>query len=266
MPVELLEYQLLLPAFALVLARVAGLVLAVPMLASSQIPPIVKAWLAVTLALMTFPAVFDTLPTSLTLGQAAAGMAGEFIFGEILGLGAGIAFFAAQVAGKIVSHQSGMALGVVFNPLFDDESTALDQVWFFGTLMIFLALRGHLAVAQVLLDSFRHVPPLYVVLDGDLADFFIGALRGVFDMAVRLSGPAVLALLLTSLIMGFLTKTMPQLNILSVGFAVKIATALFFAGLTLAYSDEMVGDAIFDWLGELGFVIESMSRRVTYAG
>ena len=69
MPVELLRFEMLLPAFALVLARVAGLVLAVPMLSSSQIPVIVKVWLVVTLSLMTFPAVAEYLPASLTPGQ-----------------------------------------------------------------------------------------------------------------------------------------------------------------------------------------------------
>ena len=74
LPLELLRYEMLLPAFALVLARVAGLVLAVPMFTSQEIPTIVKAWLAVTLALMVFPVVAPLVPHDLTLGRAAAGM------------------------------------------------------------------------------------------------------------------------------------------------------------------------------------------------
>ena len=58
MPFELLRFEMLLPAFGLVLARVAGLVFAVPMFSSRQIPRIVKVWLTVTISLMTLPATW----------------------------------------------------------------------------------------------------------------------------------------------------------------------------------------------------------------
>ncbi|MCG8406208.1 MAG: flagellar biosynthetic protein FliR [Phycisphaerales bacterium] len=264
MPVELLRFEMLLPAFALVLARVAGLVLAVPMLSSSQIPVIVKVWLVVTLSLMTFPAVAEYLPASLTPGQAVAGMVGEFVVGEIVGFGAGLVFFAAQVGGKIISHQSGMALGTVFNPIFDAEATALDQIWFFTTLLIFLGLRGHLAVVSVLLDSFETVPPMMAKFDGTVADFAVGILRSMFELALRLAGPAIVALLLSSLVMGFLTRTMPQLNILSVGFSVKIAAALSVVALTIAYSQDVIEDALFGSLGQIGLLFEGISERLIH--
>jgi len=57
---------MLLPAFCLVVARVSGIVLGVPMLASKQIPRVVKVWFVVTLSLMVFPLVAQTLPQSLT--------------------------------------------------------------------------------------------------------------------------------------------------------------------------------------------------------
>ncbi len=266
MPLELLRFEMLLPAFGLVVARVAGLVMAVPMLTSRQIPRIVKAWLVVTLGLLVFPVVAPELPRSLTLGQAAVGMVGEFIVGEVLGLGAGLVFLAAQVAGKVVSHQSGMALGQAYNPVMEAPSTVLDQVWFLGVLMFFLALRGHLAVVEVLLDSFKQVPPMMMVFDGALEEFVIGILRGAFDMALRMSGPVILALLLTSLIMGFLTKTMPQLNILSVGFSFKIATALFVLGMVVTFSDDLVADGMADGLDQVGLLFEHVSKTVIHGG
>lgn len=266
MPIELLRFDMLLPAFGLVLARVAGLVLAVPMLSSRQLPLAVKVWLIVTLSLMAFPVVTPHLPGSLTLGHAAAGMVGEFVIGEILGFGAGMVFFAAQVGGKIVSHQSGMALGTVFNPVFDAESTALDQVWFFTTLMIFLGLRGHIAVITVLLGSFETVPPMMARFDGTLAEFAVGIMRSMFELALRFAGPAIAALLLTSLVMGFLTKTMPQLNILSVGFSLKIAAALSAVALTIIYSQDMVEDALFKGLDDVGLLFERMSEQLIHGG
>lgn len=260
----LLKFDMLLPAFGLVLARMSGMMLAVPMLASAQVPRMVKVFLAATLSLMVFPIVASKLPQSLTLTQAAVGMIGEFIIGDILGLAAGMVFFAAQIAGKIVSHQSGFALGQVFNPLFDEEFTVLDQVWFFAAFMFFLALRGHVAVVQLVLRSFDRVPPMTLGADPELGDFAVNMARSMFDIALRLSGPTVLALLLASLVMGFLTKTMPQVNVLSVGFTLKIIIALALMGVTIATSDGVMTRAMGDALDSVGRLFESLSERVTH--
>lgn len=263
LPLELLRYELLLPAFALVLARVAGLVLAVPMLTSQEIPSVVKAWLVVTLSLMVFPAVSPLLSTQLTLSQVATGMVGEFIIGEVLGLAVGMIFMAVQIAGKMISHQSGMSMGESYNPIMDESSTVLDQVWFFAVLMFFLALRGHVAVVTSLLGSFERVPPMMATMDVALLDCVMGLLRSMFDIALRLCGPVVLALLLTSLILGFLTKTMPQLNVLSVGFAFKVAATLFMLAITLPLSEGIVADGLADGFDHLGRLFEQMAERVS---
>ncbi len=260
---ELIRYEIMLPAFALVVARMSGILLAVPMFASNQIPRMTRILLVAVLSLMAFPVVSSKIPTGLTFGQAGAGMVGEFVVGEILGLAAGSVFFAAQIAGKIVSHQSGFALGQVFNPLFDEEFTVLDQLWFFVAFMFFLALRGHVAVIMLVLRSFEHVPPMTFLVDQSVADFAVGMTRSMFDVALRLSGPTVLALLLASLVMGFLTKTMPQLNVISVGFAFKIFIALVLVAITINSSDALMTRSLADGLDQAGQLFEHLAEAAT---
>ena len=262
MPLELLRIEMLLPAFALVMARIAGMVLAVPMFSNAQIPAMLKALLIATISLMVFPIVLPTLPSSLSLGQVAAGGVIEFIIGELLGMAVGVVLYAAQMAGTVVSHQAGISLGQVFNPLLDEETTVLDQVWFFSVLMLFLAFRGHIAVVNVILSSFKQVPPLMMAIDGSIADLVVGLLRSMFEIAMRLCGPAILALLLSSLVLGFLTKTMPQLNILSVGFAAKVAIALIVVAITMQTSGNLVVDTLSSSLDQAGLFLEHASTGV----
>lgn len=266
MPFELLRYQMLLPAFGLVLARVAGLVMATPMFSSRQIPNAIKIWLVATISLMAFPVVHPYLPTDVTLATAATGMIGEFMIGHLLGFSAAIVFYAAQTGGSIISHQAGMALGSVFNPIFNDESTALDQVWFFTVTAVFLLVRGHIAVIMVLLSSFRNVPPLLANFDGSMGDLLIAMMSDMFELAMRLAGPTILTLFITSLLMGFLTKTMPQLNVLSVGFSLKIAAALFVAAITIGFAEDMIVDAIGSSLDQVGTFFETASTALIRGG
>lgn len=260
----LLRFELLLPAFALVLARMTGVVIATPMMSSAQVPRLVKVLLVVTLSLMAFPVVASKLPHSLSLTAVTVGLAGEFLIGEILGLAAGLVFYGAQMAGKIVSHQAGFALGEVFNPLFDEEFTVLDQMWFFAAFMFFLALRGHVAVVTLVLKSFDQVPPMMLCADGSLGDFGVGIAQSAFEIALRLSGPAVVALMLTSLVMGFLTKTMPQMNVLSVGFSLKIVIGILLVGVTIGFSDGLMSRSLTEGLDRAGEVMERMSESILH--
>lgn len=257
MPFDLLQYQLLLPSFGLVLARVSGLVLGAPMFSSQQFPARAKVLLIAAISLMAFPAVRPTLPEDVTFAMAIPGMVGEFVIGHLLGFAAATVFFAAQIGGKLISHQSGMALGTVFNPVFNEESTVLDQIWFFTAMAIFLAVRGHVAVVMVLLNSFEHVPPMLATFDGSMGDLAIAIMRDMFELGMRLSGPAVMTLFLTSLLMGFLTKTMPQLNILSVGFSLKIAAALFAAAITIGFTADVFTEAAADSLDQIGLYFQN---------
>jgi flagellar biosynthetic protein FliR len=191
-------------------------------------------------------------------------MGGEFLIGELLGLAAGLVFFGAQMAGKIVSHQAGFALGEVFNPLFDEEFTVLDQLWFFAAFMLFLSLRGHIAVITLVLRSFELVPPMMFQMNGSFEQFGTGLARSAFEIAMRLAGPAVLALMLTSLVLGFFTKTMPQMNILSVGFTLKVVIGLLIMALTITFSEGVITKAMTDGLDQAGLLMQSMAEGIVH--
>ncbi|QDV89176.1 flagellar biosynthesis protein FliR [Phycisphaerae bacterium RAS2] len=266
MPLSLLQLEMLLPAFMMVLARTAGAVVAVPMFSNAQIPAMVKVLLAVTLGFVAFPVVMPMLPTDVSLTQAATGLASEFLIGELLGLAAGAALFAAQMAGNVVSQQAGLSLGQVFNPMLDEETTVLDQLWFFGALMFFFAFRGHLAVVSALLGSFELVPPMSITFDAGLLDVAAGLATSMFEATLRLAGPSVLALLATSLVLGFLTKTMPQLNILSVGFAFKVAVGLVAVAATMACSGNLIADTAAESLDSVGRYWQVAAEGLTRGG
>ncbi|MEE8170396.1 MAG: flagellar biosynthetic protein FliR, partial [Phycisphaerae bacterium] len=225
MPTELMTFSMLLPAWLLVVARVAGLVLAVPMFSSSAVPTQFRVMLVIAIAAMVFPVVLPKLHLQLGFGQLVAGIAGELLIGVILGLGASVVFLAAQLGGQFVAQQAGLSLGAVFNPVFEANTTALQQVWFFVMMAAFIALGGDRAVLSILLSSFDLVPPLLFGdgLRGDAADAllpFAVTGRGLTcELAVRLAGPALVGLLLSSAAIGFLVRTMPQFNVLMIGFS-----------------------------------------------
>jgi len=263
---ELLQLEMLLPGFALVLARMSGIMISAPMFSSSQIPTQFKVAMAFALALLAYPVVAVTLPGKLTLAQAAVGCVGELMIGEIIGLGVGLVFFAASLAGSMVSHQAGLTFGEVVNPVFDSETSVLDQIWFFAALMLFLAIGGHLILVKTVLDSFRQVPPMSAWADESLADHLSALLQCLFETALRLAGPAIVALLLALLALGVLSRTMPQFNLMNVGFSFKIALAMFVVAVSISSADDLMVHTIQDGFARVGDILTAMGRRAANAG
>lgn len=240
MPLNLFEIYGLLPAFLLVLFRVSGIVLATPLFSAAVLPARVKVLLSAAIALAVFPLVRSSVTVQLTVSSALAGMVGELMIGLFVGLSVTLMMLGVQVAAQVVSYQAGIALGQAFNPMLDDESTVIAQLYFLVAMMVFLAVGGHRAVVVAVLDSFQSVPPLQFQVTEDLVAFLVDLLTACCTMAIRVAAPVILALMLAFMTLGFISKTVPQLNILTVGFPIKIAMALLLMALTMMSLEDVL--------------------------
>ena len=265
-------FPLLLPALVLVLARAAALVLAVPVFSNVSMPDFFRVMLALALTALMFPLALSHLPAHHTLGAALAGLGGEILIGLLLGLASGIIFFGADLAGQLIAQSAGFSLGEIVNPQYDSESSTLQQVWFYAALLVFLTAGGAHAIVGVLLDSIREIPPLTLLGRGaaeastPLLDFLAAALGLTYELALRLAGPALLAVLLATLAVGLLARTVPQLNVYTVGFNVKVALAILLIAVSLPRSAGVLDDALHDSLQMLRDLLTSLARRTPHAG
>ena len=244
MPWLLTDIYGALPAFMLVLARVAGLMLAAPFFSGNVIPTRIKALLAGAITLAVFPLLAAHVKEALTLGMAVAGLMGELAIGLLIGLGVSMLFTGVQMGVQLASQQAGMALGEVFNPMLDASVPIVAQLYYYVSIMIFLAVNGHHELMRALLDSFETIPPLGFRMTEGVAALLADLLTVSFALAIRVGGPTMLALLLGFMTLGFVSRTMPQLNILTVGFPLKIAIALVMMALTIMSLESAILDTL----------------------
>jgi len=248
LPWSLLNLHLLLPGFALVLFRVAGLTLTAPMLSSQAIPARFRIGFALTTAAVMFPLVSPTIPADISLTTALVGVVGEMTIGLVIGLSVTLVLIGVQVAGMLIGQQAGIALASVVDPSQGTESTVVGQIYVIVTTLIFLGIGGHRMMIAALLDTFAVVPVLGFSFDPSMMDMIGDLLSAAFILAVKLFAPVLIALLLASIVLGFLGRTIPQLNILSVGFAVRSLAALTVAALALAASQDVLVEALINCL------------------
>jgi flagellar biosynthetic protein FliR len=216
--------------FVLVLTRLGSLLMTLPMLGTATVPMQVRALLAVSISLILTPLFWaQPIPQPENLMILGMLLAREAILGLALGLAVLILLSGMQLAGQIVSQTSGMTLADVANPTFDTTTPLFSQILEMLAIAIFFLVGGHRQVIDALLRSFTWMPPG----TGRLPDSALEALAAVasqsFDIGIRAAAPVLVALLLATLVVALISRTLPQLNAVAVGlnFNSLIAIGIF---------------------------------------
>jgi flagellar biosynthetic protein FliR len=220
--------------FALVLVRVSALVMIAPIFGPSAAPLRVRALLALVLALVIAPLeLAKSTPRPETLAGCLVPLGAEALIGLALGLGVLLLFSAMHLAGQLISQMSGLQLADVFNPGFDTSVPVISQLLFYVTMAVFVTIGGHRRVVEALLDTFEWLPAGQGSFSRSITEAMTSLLAESFVLAVRAAAPAMVALLLATLILGLVGRTLPQLNVMALGFSVNSLTALATLGISL---------------------------------
>jgi flagellar biosynthetic protein FliR len=213
----------------------------------------VRALLAVALSAVVAPLAWNThvdapahIVNMLTL------IGGELIIGATLGLGVMIIFSGIQVAGQLMGQVSGMALGEVFNPGLNDEVHSISQLLFYVTMAVFVIVGGHREVVGALLDTFAAIPPGTGTAPIGTLETLTSLMEQSFVLGVRASAPALTALLLATVVLGLIARTLPQLNALALGVPLNTTVAL--AALAIS-----VGTIVMVFEDQLDTVLETIT-------
>lgn len=219
-------------ASLLVSARVAGATMIAPVLGPTQIPATARVVLVVGLSAFIVAALPVTaIKVPMNVFALAAAALGEVVYGLAFAFGFIVAYAATQVAGRALDVQVGFGAAAVLNPATRAFSPLLGSV--FGMLMIaaFLALDGHLLLIKALAASIATAPPGSVLTNLPAAAI-VNHSAATFTFGLALAAPVMFMLLLADLAMAVFARSMPQLNVFVMGFAVKIVLGL--TGLALA--------------------------------
>ena len=221
--------------FTLVLARVGGLTMTAPVYGANEVPLRVRGLVAAALALLIVPSQWQApLEYPGNAVHYVVLLGSEALIGACLGLGVLILIHGMTLAGALVGQASGLTLFDVFDPALDQDVPLFSRLMFLVTVAVFVCLGGHRMVMAGLLDTFQTIPPGSGQFSRSIADGFVTLVSQSFSLGVRAAAPAVTALILATVILGLIGRTLPQLNILTVGFGLNAMLALAVLGLTLS--------------------------------
>jgi flagellar biosynthetic protein FliR len=254
-PTAILEH---VPPALLVIFRIGGLMIYGPVFGSPAIPGRIKVFLSFLTGLAVYPLLAgDALHGELQLNLWGLGplIALELLIGVLVGYVASIPMVAVQTGGLMMGQQMGLGFAQFYNPGIDDEADVVGQLLFFMALAGFLLAGGHEAMMLAVLRSFEYIPIGTFHAGTDVIALLAGLLLSAFELALRVAAPVLALVFLQSTAMGFMAKTVPQLNILSLGFPIRILVGLgvVMAGAVVINDVAMDGvdlvlDSLFHWM------------------
>ncbi len=246
--------------FFFILVRVGSLLFVVPFFESRNVPALVKVGLAISVTWLLLPRVHGPIPDLNTAPLAfALGLASEIAIGMLIGLMIQLVFVGIQLAGQIAGFQMGFAIANVVDPASSMQIPLLSQFLNLFTLMIFLSLDMHYYFIKALVDGFQLIPFWGARFDGNVFRLLSQMVSNSFVIAVKVGAPVMVALLLTSVALGIVARTVPQMQIFIVAMPVKIILGLLFLGFSLPFCANLLRSAFV----ELGEALQSILRMLT---
>lgn len=247
-----------MPAFVLVFFRVAGMSLAAPLFGSSRIPARIKLLFALVLALGVMPSVATTPVLPESAWQLALGIGGEMIFGLAIGTALNFVFVATHWAGDMIGQQMGLGMGQVFDPASGPSGSVVSDMYFLLTLVLFMAVGGHYAFLRGVASTFTSLPLLSLGMNVDMLELVVGLLTGATMLAMQLAAPVLLTCLIADVVLGFLSKTVPQLNVMTAGLSIRAMAGMVVLMLGMTLSSEVIQTGFVRSMKELSVALKGI--------
>jgi flagellar biosynthetic protein FliR len=236
------------PTFVLVVFRVAGMMIFAPLFGSARIPKRIKAMFTLVLAMGMMAGVKAPPQLPATPWELALGIGGELMFGLAIGTMVSLIFIAAQWAGEIIGQQMGLNAGEVFDPMYGGAGNLVGDLYQMMSLAIFLAIDGHHAMIRGVRASFDALPLLSAGINQSILDILIGLFQSTAMLALQLAAPILVTMLVVDLALGVIGKTMPQLNVMSMGLTIRAMVGVLVLVLGLSLTSDVIRHGLLDAL------------------
>lgn len=230
------DLVLFLLVYVLASIRFLGLLSSVVVFTGASVPVPVRFWLSFMLALASAPVIRETPLDPVLLSNVtslALLAAKELMIGSVLGALASAPLYALQMAGRFVSQQMGLAMASLVDPMSQGNVSVVGQMKYLLGTWFWFFWGGHLLLTRAAVESMRAMPPavpLNVILSLPALQVWV---RELFLLSVRMVLPYFGTLLLADVGLGFVARTVPQMNVFMLGFPIKIVLGLVLMGAIL---------------------------------
>jgi len=235
---ELLQWDLTL--FILIMARWSGMIMLAPVFGARGVPAMVRVSLAFGLGIILYPLIYAMQPVipGELLHYVAVLLKEVFV-----GLTIGFVIYAftavLQGAGQLMDFPMGFHMGSSVDPVYGTQTPMMGNFHIILATMFLLAsnLHHYLIAAMVRSYAYIDISPNYTPVS---AAYYVFLLMSVVTLSLQIAAPITGALLVSDVGVGLLARTVPQIQIFSVIFPVKIMVGMILVFFMLTFFGETI--------------------------
>ena len=221
-------------AGGLIFARIGAMILTLPGIGETYVPPRIRLSLALVISLCLWPVVGGALPAlPESLGATVGWVIREVVTGLMIGAILRVFTSALSTAGEIVSLQTTLSFAQTANPLMGGQNTTIAAfLMLFGTVLVFATNTHHLFIAG-LVGSYELIAPARPLIAADFAELAIRTVGDSFMLGVQLAAPVIVFALIFNLAAGLVGRVMPAFQIFFAAAPLSIILGLSIFALSL---------------------------------
>jgi len=222
--------------FILLFFRFGALFIATPIFSHKSIPITIKAAMAFFFTIVFYSSMPE-LQIAITVPSLVLAILSELFFGLAIGVVLQVSFNVITFAGGIISFMMGFSMASAIDPQSGISMPIISQFLSLMALMILFSIDMHHWILLFISDSLYQIPLGGFILEENLFSYMIFAAGKMFLVGFMIAFPIIALTWLSDVIFGMLMKTMPQFNLLVIGFPIKIMVS--FVVLIATFSASM---------------------------
>jgi flagellar biosynthetic protein FliR len=231
----------------LVFARLGAFLLALPFFSAVNIPVPMRVALAALGAVLLSPQLPPFPISHLDLLALFGLLARELAIGLALGFFARMVFFAADMAGVIISNELGLSMGSMLDPSTSAPEPLPGLILSFLAILTMLSLNLHHGLLLGFARSFEVLPLGGGHLSSPLFEVMVARIGQIFVVALQISAPVMAVSFCITVFFAIMSRAVPQMNVFAESFGIRIAGGMIVLGFTL----QLAAQYIANYLGRL---------------
>lgn len=266
---EIAQKGSLLSVMALIVLtafRIMPIIALAPFFGARVLPHPVKVVFSLILVIAVLPKILmtSTVPLAFDVNLIILGFKEMFI-GLVMGFFLGLPFLIVSSAGVFIDHQRGAASLMVNDPTIQNQSSPIGTLYNMMLIVTFFSIDGPFFVLDAILDSFQIVPPdqylnpLFFAPHSYLKEKLFKCLQVFAVMALQLSAPSLIAMLMTDTFLGVINRLAPQVQIYFLGIGLKSWLACLMVCVGWMYFNEILKKESINWLKDFMELIPSFN-------
>ncbi|MGL5633659.1 MAG: fused FliR family export protein/FlhB family type III secretion system protein [Sarcina sp.] len=217
----------LIIALILIFVRISAFIAVTPIFFPKSMPRQMKVMFGLILALFLSinvnTGIIKDIPNDITM---IVYVINEVFSGILLGLIVGLWFHFIKMAGSLLDIHMGLGMLSMMDPNTSTNVTMLANISHWVGILVFFIVDGHHMIIRMLGKSIEIIPLGKNILIQNTMGVIIESFAHYFALGIRLAIPLVLLIIICDVVMGLISRSVPQINVMILGMPIKIVVGL----------------------------------------